>query len=406
MRWVFALRQCAGIDADLRAGCDGCVVDEETRRGVDAVLTVAHGGRDAFAKERRFVLVVVEEVVWQVDAVQRVEDGLDHLVSEQPQVAAEHLTILLFSHLDASVGKFLPGEVAPPLKNAEPTLEVKRRAPVFGQRPYLRLVITWLRVAVLVRDDVFADDCAIEVGLREQTLQVLGGHEVFLPNVAQLLLVDGAHVREYLPHGNPLVVRPQAVRDVLHLPLARLRVRLVRLAGALFDEWPLQDASAIANRLRHHAVAALPVAHAPRKLDKLIVNRRDHRLARGQCQFLFEAFHVYRRGVFAGRREHVQGVLHGRLEDLGVRRGLQVPIALTIGREKQVHEPGLDGVALDLRQAQEQLRALRVNALQHFRIIAPLVLAQRLDPLVFIRLAQACGLFVFATQLLAKGVCR
>ena len=253
--------------------------------------------------------MVVEEVVWKIDAIQRIEHGLDHVIAKQPEVAAEHLAHLLFGDVDASVCKLLPGEVAPTFEHSEAPLEIKRRAAVLGQRAYFRLVVAWLRVAVLVRDDVRLDLVAIEVWLAQKALQILGGHEVFLPDIAQLRLVDCAHVREDLPDRNPLVVGPQAVRHVLHLPLACLRVRLVRLACALFDERPLEHASAVTDGLPRHVIEALTIAHAPRKLDKLILDRRGHGLARCKGHFLLKLLHVDGVRVLARLHEHRQCVL-------------------------------------------------------------------------------------------------
>ena len=167
----------------------------------------------------------------------------------------------------------------------------------------------------------------------------------------------------------------------------------------MLDQRPLEDAGAVEVARVQHGARDLAVLG----LGELIVDAVIHP-ARGLVgEVLHGALDRLRVRLLAliELRQHLDQLLFLRRRDARLGRGLDLVVALAVGREQQIGHARIDRLDLDPGLAQKRLAA--DDLFLDLGVVAPLVLAQVLQPALFDFPALGLGAQELAHQVLAES---
>ena len=387
------------IDLELGAGGFRSVVEQHPNRRVDHLLVVAHDRRKPFAEDARLVLVEVVELIRPRLPFDGLQHGANHLaIGQQPDVCEEALVQPVIGHLHAAGAQLVAREVAPALIQVVLAgARGRHQRALVADLAQLVLVPEEPNEPVRVAVDVVADLVACEGLSLGQIRDVLARQAVTLPHEAAVLELGHAHVGIPVPDRHVRQEgRREALRGLHEAPL--FVVPLVGQARAMLDQRPLEDASAVEVARVQDGARDLAVLG----LGQLIVDAVIHPARSLVGEVLHGALDRLRVRLLAliELRQHLDQLLFLRRRDARLGRGLDLVVALAVGREQQIGHARIDRLDLDPGLAQKSLAA--DDLFLDLGVVAPLVLAQVLQPALFDFPALGLGAQELAHQVLAE----
>ena len=387
------------IDLELGAGGFRSVVEQHANRRVDHLLVVAHDRRQPFAKDARLVFVEVVELIrprLPFDGLQHGAD--DFTVRQQPDVCEEALMQPVVRHLHAAGAQLVAREVAPALIQVVlPGARGRHQRALVADLAQLVLVPEEPNEPVRVAVDVVADLVACEGLSLGQIRDVLARQAVTLPHEPAVLELGHAHVGIPVPDRHVRQERRRESLGGLH-EAALLVVPLVGQARAMLDQRPLEDAGAVEVARVQDGARDLAILG----LGQLIVDAVIHPARSLVGEVLHCALDRLRVGLLAliELRQHLDQLLFLRRRDARLGRGLDLIVALAVGREQQIGHARIDRLDLDPGLAQKSLAA--DDLFLDLRVVAPFVLAQVLQPAFLDFPALGLGAQELAHQILTE----